>query len=167
MVFLPFAVWLCRRQWLSFPRRDSGLSSLAPRAGRGEHTISFSRRVCAPELWQTEFLPDKAGRRSAERRTLEAASSGCSRARIAARSPSGAPPRHSPRQSQPALAQPRAGFPETRLGRASARIRLSQSNALRVDRSLCRPTGVQGRPGAGLQIPPAGTALAPSDGCHR
>jgi hypothetical protein len=64
----------------------------------------------------------------------------------------------SPARSQPPLAQPRAGFPETRLMRASARSRLSQSNALRVDRSFCRPTGVQGRPGAGLRNPPAGTA---------
>jgi len=84
-----------------------------------------------------------------------------------ARSLPGAPQRHSPRQSQPALAQPQAVFPGTRLLRASPAARLSQSSALRADRSFCRTNGVQGRPGAGLRIPPAGAALAPPSVRHR
>jgi len=54
-------------------------------------------------------------------------------------------------------------FPRRR-SRALARWRRSRLSALRADRSCCRSNGVQGRPGAGLRLPPAGTALAPSIG---
>jgi len=79
------------------------------------------------------------------------------------------------RRSAAALATPVATSIGSAPGRVSwdaalagvTRLCLSQSSALRADRSLCRTNGVQGRPGAGLRIPPAGAALAPPSVRHR
>ena len=79
------------------------------------------------------------------------------------------------RRSAAALATPVATSIGSAPGRVSwdpalagvTRLRLSQSSALRADRSFCRTNGVQGRPGAGLRIPPAGAALAPASVRHR
>ncbi len=79
------------------------------------------------------------------------------------------------RRSAAALATPVATSIGSAPGRVSwdpalagvTRLCLSQSSALRADRSFCRTNGVQGRPGAGLRIPPAGAALAPASVRHR
>jgi hypothetical protein len=94
-----------------------------------------------------------------------------------ARSPSDAPPRHSPAQSQPHLAQPQnrvsRGRPRPGVLPAFAHFWLSpfwlvplaavkraprgpRLNALRVDRSFCRSTGAPGPPGSGVTKPARG-----------
>jgi hypothetical protein len=131
------------------------LRSTSPRvAGRGEHTGSFSRRIRA-RVFADNHEKNQRGRRSAERRMpsiVRVHRQHCyrrhrrGRAPNGARSPSGASPRHSPPAPTP-MAQPQAVFPGTRLCGA-IRLRLSRLSALRADRSLCRPNGVQSRPRA-------------------
>ena len=123
-----------------------------PPAGEGENkSPPFSRCVFASELCHAtarkpfQDLPKKEGRRSAERRVRfigrarrsRRAPRGecCHPSALRARSPFGAPPRCSPvgrfrhrLSSSPAL-------PETRSQRALPAARLSQSTALRGDRS--------------------------------
>jgi len=72
----------------------------------------------------------------------------------------------SPARSQPPLAQPQAVFPGPGYLRGSPAFRRFRFSELLADRSFCRTNGIQGRPGAGLRIPPAGTALAPPSGSH-
>jgi hypothetical protein len=84
---------------------------------------------------------------------------------VRARSPLGAPRRYLPRKSMPRLSLGRASR-ETRCeGVTFAEIR-AYSDAPRAP--VIVPAGrCPSRPGAGLRIPPAGTAPAPSVGRHR
>ena len=132
----------------------------------GSRFPAFAKPASAGEARSGQRSCAERGRRSAERRmpsTVRAAHpdvatrmAGRGSASSGMRSPSGASPRHSPRQSQPALAQP-----QNRVSRDRQRLRcfarlhhlgsrhLPRLNALRVDRSLCRSTGAPGPPGSG------------------
>jgi hypothetical protein len=101
-------------------------------------------------------LQKNEGRRSADRRNHLAVLSGarqralfssapaCAGASDGARSPLGAPPRHSPH----VVAQPQAAFPKTRFRRAlPAYACLSPASSSQTGRSAGR-AGPQGRPGA-------------------
>jgi len=90
----------------------------------------------------------------------------CGRAPNGARSPSGASPRHSPRQSQPALAQPWAVLPGTRL------VRRYPPSPVPVKRAPRRPVLVPAErypepPGDGVQIRTRAPHPAPRSGMPR
>ena len=92
--------------------------------------------------------PKNKGRRSAVRRAREPRFAGAARALRSARSPSGAPPRHSPGTSP-------SSAPVRRFLRPGVsgvtRFRLSQSTAHRGDRSYCLSVRGPEPPGSGLR----------------
>ena len=123
-----------------------------------------------PSSFRIRFRQIKRGRRSAERRmpsTVRAAHpdvatrmAGRGSALSAARSPSGASPRHSPRRSQPALAQPQNRFPAAGRGAVFCPPRPFCRGLTRsawTGPFAGRPVP-QGRPGADRIHPRAGTA---------
>ena len=149
---------------------SEGRAYALPRAaGRGEHATVFSPRAIAPKSCQ----PPRARKRPREAKRRKAHAIHCPRFRkrvyavcatrlLRGRAPSGA---RSPSGASPRLATPVATSIGSAPGRVSwdpapagvTRLRLSQSSALRTDRSVCRTNGVQGRPGASAN-PRAGTA---------
>ena len=74
----------------------------------------------------------------------------CGRAPNGARSPSGASPRTRHASRNQHWLSPGPCFPE-RGWCGVTRLRLSRLSALRADRSLCRPNGIQSRPGTGCK----------------
>ena len=151
-----------RRQTKSFSRCVFASELCEPRR---------ARKSLPPQRWATNFAPE--GRRSADRRTVHVRAAQTSMrelaqliccaaaARIASRSPFGAPPRHSPGRTHPPLAQlqlPRFLRPGST---GVTRCRLS-----RVYRAPRRPVIMPAErwPRAARERfarPRAGTALAP------
>ena len=136
---------------------------------------SFSRRDCAQVLQKVlRTAPKKGGGAptgapSIVRATLsDVAASKCfgrGRVLIGDRSPFGAPPRRLPRKLMPWLSPGRVSW-DVRAAGVSRRA-LSQSSEAPRRPVIMPADAMPGPPGAGLQAPPAGTALAPSLGCHR
>ena len=154
------------------------------------NTKSFSRRVCVRVLLTTMHQKDSPSREKAEGSGApKGASNQCPRGAIrcchlnalrarcphptlprlrgrAGRgSPSGAPPRRLPKRPN-ASAQPGPRFTRKRGRGRCPRRRSRLSGAPRAP--VVVPEGTMpGPPEDGSQLPPAGTALAPSFGCHR
>ena len=133
----------------------------SPRAaGRGKHASALSRRAIAPESCQPPRARKKTEGGGAPKgacHPLSALSQTSirsmrtrpprGRAPNGARSPSGASPRTRHASRNQHWLSPRPCFPDPAPAGVT-RLRLSQSSALRADRSFCRTNGVQGRPGA-------------------
>src|SRR5208282_2043642 len=126
----------------------------APRTKRGER--SADRRTTCPRLRSAaarlappSFLPRKRGRVGRGRRArLSALHRGACHANQC----------HGSAQAALHAKQRAKALPSPWLALAAMHL---------ARRSLCRQGRCPDRPGAGLQAPPAGTALAPSLGCHR